>query len=80
MKTTLFFLSLGTDEYGETIHNSMYRHLWTIGPKEAIESMDYSFKDHFGKDLPSFVPRDIIRLYLEGIFHHRIYLFNSYTY
>jgi hypothetical protein len=49
----------------------MYRHLWTIGPKEAIESMDYSFKDHFGKDLPSFVPRDIIRLYLEGIFHHR---------
>jgi trimethylamine monooxygenase len=51
---------LGTDEYGETIHNNMYRHLWTIGPKEAIESMDYSFKDHFGKDLPSFVPRDCV--------------------
>jgi len=75
-----FFLSLGTDEYGETIPNSMYRHLWTIGPKEVFESMDYSFRDHFGKDLPSFVPREILRRYLEGIFHHRIYLFNSHTY
>jgi hypothetical protein len=55
----------------------MYRHLWTIGPKEAMESMDYSFKEHFGKDLPTYVPREIIKLYLEGIFTCTIFIYSK---
>jgi trimethylamine monooxygenase len=26
----------GVDEYGETVHTSMYRFLWSNGPKEAM--------------------------------------------
>jgi hypothetical protein len=55
----------------------MYRHLWTIGPKEAMESMDYSYKEHFGKDLPTYVPREIIKLYLEGIFTCTIFIYSK---
>ena len=38
----------GTDEYGEPVHASMYRYLWSNGPKECLEFSDYSFEEHFG--------------------------------
>ena len=54
------------DEYGDTIHNSMYKNLWTNAPKECIEFSDYTFMDHFEKAIPSFVPRAVIRDYIVG--------------
>ena len=38
----------GTDEFGEPVHCSMYRYLWSNGPKECLEFADYSFEEHFG--------------------------------
>ncbi len=43
----------GTDEYGEQVHASMYRYLWSNGPKECLEFSDYSFEEHFGRPIPS---------------------------
>ena len=56
----------GTDEYGEPAHSSMYRYLWSNGPKECLEFGDYSFDEHFGKPIPSFPPREPLRDYILG--------------
>lgn len=56
----------GTDENGEPVHGSMYRYLWSNGPKEALEIPDYTFEDHFGKAIPSFPPREVLFDYLQG--------------
>ena len=44
----------GLDEYGEPVHGSMYRYLWSNGPKEGLEFADYSFEEHFGKQIASY--------------------------
>ena len=59
-------LLTGTDEYGEPVHGSMYQGLWTNGPKEAYELPDYTWKEHFGKPVPSYPPREIIYDYLQS--------------
>lgn len=56
----------GLDEYGEPVHNSMYRHLWSNGPKECLEFADYSFEEHFGKPIPSYPPREVLADYICG--------------
>lgn len=56
----------GSDEFGETCHGSMYRYLWSNGPKECLEFPDYTFEDHFGKAIPSFPPREVLFDYLKG--------------
>lgn len=56
----------GTDHYGEPVHSSMYRNLWSNGPKEALEFTDYSFDDHFGKPISSFPPRAVLWDYING--------------
>jgi len=56
----------GLDEYGEPVHSSMYQALWSNGPKECLEFPDYTFEDHFGKQIPSFPPRAVLFDYLEG--------------
>ena len=56
----------GTDEFGEPVHGSMYRYLWSNGPKECLEFADYSFDEHFGKPIPSFPPRAPLRDYIVG--------------
>lgn len=57
----------GTDASGTPVHNSMYRHLWSNGPKECLELFDYSFDRHFGgKRIGSFPPREVLRDYLIG--------------
>ncbi len=56
----------GTDEFGETVHGSMYRYLWSNGPKECLEFADYSFEEHFGKAIPSFPPRAVLADYIKG--------------
>ena len=61
----------GVDRYGEPQHGSMYRHLWSNGPKEAIELPDYSFERHFGKPTPSYAPRAAILDYLTGRWRQR---------
>ncbi len=56
----------GTDEYGDPVPNSMYRYLWSNGPKECLEFADYSFDEHFGKPIPSFPPRAVLFDYILG--------------
>ena len=56
----------GTDEYGEPVHCSMYRYLWSNGPKECLEFADYSFEEHFGKTIASYPPREVILDYIQG--------------
>jgi trimethylamine monooxygenase len=56
----------GLDEYGESVHCSMYRYLWSNGPKEGLEFADYSFEEHFGKQIASYPPRAVLFDYIEG--------------
>lgn len=56
----------GLDEYGEPVHGSMYRNLWSNAPKECLEFSDYSFEEHFGRPIGSFPPRVVLFDYIEG--------------
>jgi trimethylamine monooxygenase len=56
----------GSDQYGDSVPNSMYRYLWSNGPKECLEFFDYSFDDHFGKPIPSYPPREVLYDYIIG--------------
>ena len=56
----------GLDEYGEPVHGSMYRYLWSNGPKECLEFADYTFEEHFGKAIPSYPPRAVLWDYIKG--------------
>ncbi len=56
----------GLDAYGEPVHGSMYRYLWSNGPKEGLEFADYSFEEHFGREIPSYPPREVLRDYIMG--------------
>ncbi len=56
----------GLDDYGEPVHNGMYRYLWSNGPKEGLEFADYSFEEHFGKQIGSYPPRAVLYDYIEG--------------
>ena len=56
----------GSDQYGDPVPNSMYRYLWSNGPKECLEFADYSFDEHFGKPIPSFPPREVLYNYIIG--------------
>jgi trimethylamine monooxygenase len=56
----------GLDEYGEPVHSSMYRYLWSNGPKEGLEFADYTFEEHFGKPIPSYPPRAVLWDYIKG--------------
>ena len=56
----------GSDQYGDPVHNSMYRYLWSNGPKECLEVADSSFDEHFGKPIPSFPPREVLYDYIIG--------------
>ncbi|MDX6302503.1 MAG: trimethylamine monooxygenase [Nocardioidaceae bacterium] len=56
----------GLDQHGAPVHGSMYRYLWSNGPKEVLEFADYTFEDHFGKPIPSFPPREVLRHYITG--------------
>ena len=56
----------GSDQYGDTVPNSMYRYLWSNGPKECLEFADYSFDEHFNKPIPSFPPREVLKDYIIG--------------
>ena len=44
----------------------MYRYLWSNGPKEGLEFADYTFKEHFGKDIASYPPRAVLFDYIKG--------------
>ncbi|MEP6266766.1 MAG: NAD(P)/FAD-dependent oxidoreductase [Paracoccaceae bacterium] len=56
----------GLDQYGEPVHGSMYRYLWSNGPKEGLEFADYAFEEHFGKQIASYPPRAVLFDYIEG--------------
>ncbi len=56
----------GVGKYGEPIHGSMYKYLWSNGPKECLEFSDYSFDEHFKKPISSYPPRPVLFDYIEG--------------
>ncbi len=56
----------GLDEYGEPVHSSMYRNLWSNGPKEGLEFADYTFDEHFGHPISSYPPRSVLWDYIAG--------------
>ncbi len=56
----------GSDAHGEPVHGSMYRYLWSNGPKECLEFADYSFEEHFGKPIASYPPRAVLWDYIKG--------------
>lgn len=56
----------GLDQHGEPVHASMYRYLWSNGPKECLEFADYSFEEHFGRPVASYPPRPVLRDYILG--------------
>src|SRR5690606_32484433 len=56
----------GLDQHGEPVHGSMYRYLWSNGPKECLEFADYSFEEHFGKPIASYPPREVLWDYIKG--------------
>ena len=58
----------GIGEDGEVSHSSMYRYLWSNGPKECLEYPDFTFADCFGKQLPSYPPRPVIEKYIKTRF------------
>ncbi len=56
----------GSDQFGDPVPNSMYRYLWSNGPKECLEFADYSFDEHFKQPIPSFPPREVLYDYILG--------------
>lgn len=56
----------GIDENGEPVHSSMYRYLWSNGPKECLEFADYTFEEHFGEPIASYPPREVLWDYIKG--------------
>ena len=40
--------------------------LWSNGPKELVESVKYTFDEHFGHPTPSYQPRSVVYDYLTG--------------
>ncbi|ABM12036.1 flavin-containing monooxygenase [Mycolicibacterium vanbaalenii] len=56
----------GLDSHGDPVHGSMYRYLWSNGPKECLEFSDYPFDEHFGGPIPSFPPREVLYDYIVG--------------
>ncbi len=56
----------GIDKYGEPVHSSMYRNLWSNGPKEALEFAEYTFDEHFGRPISSYPPRAVLWDYING--------------
>ena len=51
---------------GENVHSSMYKYLWSNAPINCIQFPDFSFRDFYQHDLPSFVPREVIEKYLRA--------------
>lgn len=56
----------GVGQYGEPIHGSMYKYLWSNGPKECLEFADYTFMEHFGQPISSYPPREVLFDYIQG--------------
>ncbi|GMI37411.1 hypothetical protein TrRE_jg12794, partial [Triparma retinervis] len=50
----------GLDQHGNPVHGSMYRHLWSNGPKECLEFADYTFEERFSS--PSFSGLSLSRI------------------
>jgi trimethylamine monooxygenase len=56
----------GLDQNGEIFHSSMYRYLWSNGPKECLEFADYYFEEHFDHPIASYPPREVLFDYIQG--------------
>ena len=66
-------LSSGTDQYSEPVHDSMYFDMWINNPHCNNEFPEYTYEEHFGKILPAYVLRAVVRHYLDGEAHYVVY-------
>lgn len=57
---------VGLDQNNHPVHSSMYKYLWSNAPKECLEFGDYSFEQHFGRDIASYPPRAVLLDYITG--------------
>ena len=54
------------------MHGSMYYKMFTNESKEYMEYADYTFEEHFkGQNVPSYMPRAVIREYLIGRYPYK---------
>jgi len=56
----------GVDATGNPVHSSMYKYLWSNAPKECLEFGNYSFKEHFTREIASYPPRPVLLDYIAG--------------
>ena len=70
----------GIDQDGQPVHQSMYRNLWTNGPKEDLEFPDYPCEKHWGGVTTSFPPREALRDYMRGYMEFHGVDLNSINY
>ena len=66
IRTKVFSTISGLDDYGEPSFCSMHYDLWINNPHCNNEYPDYTYEDHFGKSIPAYVPRAVVRDHLEG--------------
>lgn len=51
---------------GEPEREGMYDGMWINAPKEIFEFADYTFDEHFGRAMPSYITRQQVLGYIEG--------------
>ena len=59
-------LIAGLNRFGDRVHSSMYQSMFANSPNEFLEYPDYSVAHHFGCQLPTYLPRELIHDYLKG--------------
>ena len=45
---------------------SLRQYLWSNAPKECLEFVDYTFEEHFGRNIASYPPRPVLFDYIQG--------------
>lgn len=54
------------EDKGDDKCTGMYEALWMNGPKECVEFFDYTFDEHFGCALPTYLPRKLFFEYMSA--------------
>lgn len=55
----------------------MYDGMWINAPKELFEFADYTFDDHFGRPMPSYITRQQVLSYIEGSTESAIHTYTN---
>ena len=58
--------SLGGLWTGLAPFSGMYEGMWINGDKSFVQFASYTYREHFGRELPSFLPRRVVTQYLRA--------------